>query len=137
VYSQAVIPLRAEDFFTGIFAALAIRHRSRFRIDAPLYQGMQAAFDLLRTHADGLDIRFCLRLHPIYGDIELVRYSVADGVAAGVLRYLDPKFTEFEVAMTTDFATTLLASLPGGRALYEMLADEFSATGTHGVESSP
>ena len=62
--------LTVDDFFTGLFAGLAIRGKKTISIrNDRLDSAIASIFETLQSRAgdEDLDIRFRLRLHPVHG----------------------------------------------------------------------
>lgn len=115
----------SQDFFAGIFAAFAASGVTKFPVNDAFHQAMEAAFNLLLEKSGELDVRFRIRRHPIHGDSETVREGVFSAAASGMLVLEGPSFTTARLTMSEGFPEALLASLPGGRALYDELASAF------------
>lgn len=115
----------SQDFFAGIFAALAVRGVTTFPLDDNFHRAMEAAFNRLRERSSEFDVRFRIRRHPIHGDSEVVREGIASAAAGMMLVLEGPSFNVARLTMGDDFVASLLAMLPGGRALYEELASVF------------
>lgn len=124
--------LLLDDFFAGIVAALRCRDVKELVVDEAFHAGMQAAFGKIAMLAPDIDVRFCIRVHPIYRESEVVREGIA---RCGVGRLLSLRGTSPEVVspiVDEAFAANLLEGLPGGPRLYEELVEtllSFCTTG--------
>jgi hypothetical protein len=117
----------AEDFFTGIFAAFAARGITSLKLDDRFHRAMEVAFECLFAKTNELDVRFRIRVHPIHGDSEVVHDGLRRGASSGMLSYIGPSYREARITVEEGLAEALLAALPGGRVLYEELAEAFLA----------
>lgn len=118
----------ADDFFTGLFAALATRGVTTVgRADDRFYRAAEAAFKALMAEAEraGLDVRFRVRLHPIHRDSEIVRDAVARAAKARLVSLDNPVFKDIRLKVEPTVAESQLRTLPGGPDLYKKLAGEF------------
>lgn len=117
-----------DDFTTGLMAGLAklgvtvvsIRGRQ-------FYSAIARVFDALRDSQDerGLDIRFRIRLNPVYGDSADVREAITRAVQRDIISLDNPVYQDMRLKIGTSDADLYLEELPGGKELYVELARLF------------
>jgi hypothetical protein len=121
--------LTADDFFTGLFSALALKDWSVISLRGDRFDAAVArVFSVLERIAkkDGYDLRFRVRLHPLHSDSSTVRDSVTSAVKRDLISLDNPVFQDIRLKMTKTEARGYLSTLPGGEVLFSGLADEFS-----------
>ena len=121
--------MTADDFFTGLFAALAVRGSDFFsirneRFDAALAETF--ANDL-RPMADAEDIEldFRIRLHPIHGDSLTVRDGISNAAQRDLISLDNPEYQDIRLKLTPKDAEPILEQLPASRELFIRVADAF------------
>ena len=120
--------LTADDFFTGLFSALALNGWSVISLREDRFDGAVASvFKKLEEVArqKHLDLRFRVRLHPFHSDSSTVRDSVTSAVKRDLISLDNPVFQDIRLKMTKPEARGYLSSLPGGEKLFLHLAEEF------------
>ncbi len=120
--------LTADDFFTGLFAALALKGRKIISLrDERFDRTIGGIFDTLEGRAtqEHLDVLFYIAVHPVHGDSPTVRHSISDAAQRGVISFDNPEYQNIRLRLDPQGAATILDSIPGGRPLFEDLADEF------------
>lgn len=117
-----------DDFFTGLFAALAARRLETVgHTDERFFQAVARAFARLQAEAEArhLDVRFRVRLHPIHRDSEVIREGLSRAARARLVSLDNPSFKSVRLCISPAEADHFLRRLPGGRELYEDLAESF------------
>ena len=120
--------MTADDFFAGLFAALAMRGLTTFsvRIDQfdPVVKGV---FDHLAQRAAQADIqlRFRIKPHPVHRDSLTIQNALARAAQRDLISFDNPEYQDIHIKLGADEARRVLEGLPGGPDLYEGLADEF------------
>ena len=120
--------ISATDFFTGLFAAFALKGTTTVSIHEQRFdRALAHVFETLMKQADeeGLDIRFRVRLHPIHGDSIAVRDSIYSLAQRDIVSLDNPEFQDIRVKIGPQEAEALLGMLPGGKQLFLPLADDF------------
>ena len=120
--------LTADDFFTGLFSALAEKKESVFSLRGQRFdKAVEQTFSALVARAPSLslDLRFRIRLHPIHGDSSTIRDAISRAAQRDIVGLDNPEFQDVRLKVTGKDAPLLLASLPAGPALYAELADRF------------
>ncbi len=120
--------LTADDFFTGLFAALVLKGYKTISIrDERFDKSVALVFDDLQGLAERehLDLRFRIRVHPIHGDSATVRHSISDAVQSGIISLDNPEYQDIRLRLEPRVAETILDDIPGGRNLFDGLADQF------------
>ncbi len=119
------------DFVEGILTVAAERECATFGIaDTRFDEAMKDAYEqLIEIAADyDLDVEFQVRPHPIHGDSTVLRGAVNAAVGDRRARRRNPAFRFVDVAkvhVDSDGADQFLGRLPGGRPLYDRLAETF------------
>lgn len=130
------------DFVEGILTVAALKgHRTFAVAETRFDQAMARAYDqLLRAdELDDVDIEFQVRPHPIHGDSPVVRGAINAAVGDRRARRVNPTFRLVETTtlmVETQSAEQFLRRLPGGRALYEKLAEAFLSAYFEGTQAS-
>lgn len=120
--------LTADDFFTGLFAALALKGRNTFSLRSTRFdEAVAKAYAELRARAEGvgLNVRFRILLHPVYGDSSTVRDSVTRAAQRDLISFDNPEYQDIRLKLDPGSAELFLARLPVGPELYSDLADHF------------
>jgi hypothetical protein len=129
--STSPLHVSEDDFFTGLFAALAARRFETVgQTDESFFQAVERAFDRLQQQAleRRLDVRFRVRLHPIHRDSEVVREGLSRAARARLVSLDNPAFRNVRLCISPSEASRYLERLPGGPELYNQLADSFIAS---------
>ncbi|MGA9285246.1 MAG: hypothetical protein WBV85_07370 [Solirubrobacteraceae bacterium] len=120
--------MTADDFFAGLFAALAIRGLTTFsiRIDQfdPIVKGV---FDGLAQRAEEADVklRFRIKPHPLHQDSLTIQGALARAAQRDLISFDNPEYQDIRIKLADDEAQRVLEGLPGGEDLYNGLAEEF------------
>lgn len=117
----------ADDFFTGLFAALTLKGppvisgRGR-RLD----KALALTFDEFRklAAAENLDVQFRIRLHPFHQDSVTVKNEISYAAQQNLISLDNPEYQEIRLKLTKDEAEEVLATLPT-RELFLATADKF------------
>jgi hypothetical protein len=120
--------LSADDFFTGLLAALRLKGHTSISIRGDRFdQALAAVFQALQdaAPAQDLDIRFRIRLHPVHGDSSTVRDSLYQAVQRNLISLDNPEYQDIRLKLTPAEAHAVLLELPGGDKFYADLADRF------------
>ena len=120
--------LTADDFFTGLFAALALKGRKVFTLRSTRFdEAVSGAYEELRKRADaeGVDVGFRIFLHPIYGSSGTVRESITRAAQRDIVSFDNPEYQKIRLKVSKDNADLFLAGLPANGALYKDLAECF------------
>ena len=123
-----MVKLTADDFFTGLFAALARTGLPGLSIrEARFDKSMAGVFDKLRESAPerDLDIRFRIRLHKFHDDSIATRNGVYSAAQSGLISLENPEYQDIRFKINESEADELLKKVPGGKELYSELAEEF------------
>jgi light-regulated signal transduction histidine kinase (bacteriophytochrome) len=122
--------LSADDFFTGLFAALALKGKSAFTLRSTRFdEAVAEAYRELREQASdsGVDVRFRIRLHPLYGDSTTIRDSLTRAAQRDLISFDNPEYQDVRLKLSSESAELFLEGLPLRRELYLHLADRFLA----------
>jgi hypothetical protein len=120
--------ITADDFFAGLFAALAERGEKTLsiRIDQfdPVIKGL---FDYLAENAEQEDVqlRFRIKPHPIHRDSLTVQGALARAAQRDLISFDNPEYQDIRIKLGTEEARRILKGLPGAPDLYERLAERF------------
>lgn len=120
--------LDENDFFTGLFAMLAIRGLRglsvRRRDFAPVVKQL---YDRLESEADGRDLHLPFLILPdeIHSDSQTIEDGLAQAANMDVISRDNPRFENITITVAPEDAADLLDDLPGGRELYDALAEDF------------
>ena len=120
--------LTSDDFFTGLFSALALKGCRTLTIRSQRFdRAIAGIVDALMTRApaQGIDVRFRVRLHPVHGDSETIRDSITLAAQRDLISLDNPEYQDVRLKVTPEDANAFLAQLPGGVELFGQIADEF------------
>jgi hypothetical protein len=120
--------MTADDFFTGLLAALAYKGRKVISIRGDRFDAILAdVFNDLKEHAPehDLDLRFRIKPHFIHGDSVTVRDAIAAATLADLISLDNPEYQDVRFKIGRDDAEFFLNTLPAGKQLYLDLADRF------------
>jgi hypothetical protein len=126
--TTATARLTADEFFTGLFAALALRGRPAISIRGDRFDKILARiFDELRVKADAedIDLRFRIRPHRIHGDSPTVRAAVKAATQADLISLDNPEYQDIRFKIGREDAEFFLASLPLPKDVFDWLAESF------------
>jgi len=120
--------MSADDFFTGLFAALAMQGFITLsaRTD-DLDPAIKQVFDNLRRRAtaEELNLRFRIKPHPLHKDSLTIQSALVRAAQRDLICFGNQNI---HIKLSRAEAVRVLECLPGGRRLYESLADEFVDT---------
>ena len=113
------------DLLTGLFAALALKHR-------PVLSLRQNRFDRAMAHLVrdieqeaaklNLKVRFRILAHPIYQDSEAVHQALYEAAQSDLISLDNPEFQDIRLKISSADAPRYLSHLPGTPEMYERLA---------------
>jgi hypothetical protein len=117
----------ADDFFTGLFAALTLKGppvisgRGR-RLD----KALALTFEEFRklAAAENLDVQFRIRLHPFHQDSITVKNEICHAAQQNLISLDNPEYQEIRLKLTKDEAEEILATFPT-KELFLTTADKF------------
>jgi hypothetical protein len=120
--------ISADDFFTGFFAALAVKRcktvsRRGLAFDRALAETF-AEFQKRAAEKD-IDLGFRIRLNPVHGDSVAVRDGIATAARRDLVSLDNPIYQNIRLKLSEDEGHELLARLPGGEPLFSGLAESF------------
>jgi len=125
---KPMVKLTADDFFTGLFAALVRTGLPGLSIRGSRFdESIAGVFDKLRESAPekDLDIRFRIRLHKFHNDSIATRNAVYSAAQNGLVSLENPEYQDMRFKINEREADELLKKVPGGKELYSDLAKEF------------
>jgi hypothetical protein len=123
--------LTVDDFLTGLLAALANRGVRVISIRGDeFYRAIEQAFHALESTANerAIEPRFAVFLDPVHGDSPVIREAISSVVLRDLASLDNPEYQDLRLKLTRGQAELLLKTLPGGAALYELIADAFIAS---------
>lgn len=125
----------ADDFFAGLFAALANRGLTTFSIRVDQFDPIvKDVYDHLveRAEAEHIRLRFRIKPHPVHNDSLTIQNALARAAQRDLISFDNPEYQDIQIKLAADEARRILDGLPGGPTLYNRLADEFvcAYTGT-------
>lgn len=125
---RAPAGLTANDFFTGLFAALRLRGQSAFSIREDRFDSaVKELYDELeqRAGSEGIELRFRVKPHRIYGDSKTVRTALAAAAQRRIISFDNPEYLDIRIKLSEDEAARKLSRLPVREGLFDELADRF------------
>lgn len=120
--------LTADDFFAGLFAALACKGmRSLSLRNSNFEEAIARTFEQVRDQAAelDLDLRFRIYLDPLHGDSATIWDSLSKAAQRDLVSFANPEFMNIRVKMDEEGAATFLGSLPIEPSFYEGVAERF------------
>jgi hypothetical protein len=120
--------MTADDFFAGLFAALAVRGLTTFSIRIDQFDPfIKRVFDGLaqRAAAAEINLRFRINPHPLHQDSLTIQGALARAAQRDLISFDNPEYQDIHIKLARDEAIRVLECLPGGAELYKSLADEF------------
>lgn len=120
--------MTADDFFAGLFAALASRGLTTFSIRVDQFDPVvKGVFDRLaeRAEAEDVQLRFRIKPHPIHHDSLTIQNALARAAQRDLISFDNPEYQDIRIKLAEEEARRILEGLPGGAALYTGLAEEF------------
>jgi hypothetical protein len=121
--------LTADDFFSGLFAALALDGWKKVSIREERFdQALEHVFrELVRlSRAQGVNPRFRIRSHRTHGDSITVRDAIAHAAQRDIVSLDNPEFQDIRLKIGIADAEAILNGVPGRRTLFTPLAKEFA-----------
>jgi hypothetical protein len=134
--------MTADDFFAGLFAALAKRGLTTFSIRVDQFDPVvKGVFDHLAQHAaeDDIQLRFRIKPHPVHRDSLTIQSALARAAQRDLISFDNPEYQDIRIKLAADEALRILDGLPGRPELYDELAEEFveAYSGSRCAESVP
>ncbi len=123
-----MVRLTADDFFTGLFAALVSKGIPVISIRNERFEeALAPVFDKLKALAvgQGLDLRFRIRLHPFHNDSTTVRDAIYNAAQSGLISLDNPEYQDIRFKISDTQALKMLEDIPGGKELFLDLAESF------------
>jgi hypothetical protein len=120
--------LHLTDIVDGLVAVFALKGiRSISAADDRIDQSMQQIFPSIERLAEerGLEVLFRIHLHPFHGDSPAVQNALFSTTQMGFITWDSPGKRDMRIKITSESAEALLNQLPGGKQMYEVLAEEF------------
>lgn len=120
--------ISADDFFTGFFAELAIKHcKTVSRRGQEFDRALAETFTEFQKRAAQMDIDlgFRIRLDPIHGDSVAVRDGIAGAARRDLVSLDNPIYQNIRLKLSEEEGHKLLANLPGGEELFPDLIESF------------
>ncbi len=120
--------MTADDFFAGLFAALANRGLTMFSIRIDQFDSVvKGVFDHLADRAEAKDVqlRFRIKPHPVHHDSLTIQSALARAAQRDLISFDNPEYQDIRIKLAADEARRILEGLPGGAALYTELAEDF------------
>lgn len=132
------MPIRvsADDFFTGLLAAIAYRGRRRLSIRGERFDAIVAStVEQLRARGGGeFDLRFRVRPHYIHGESTTVRDAIAAATQADLISLDNPEYQDIRLKIAPATAEEILADMPVDKQVFLELADSFLSAYDRGEE---
>jgi hypothetical protein len=122
--------MTAEQFFGGLFAALACKGWRAVATRGEVFQkAVASTFQKLMEQAPekGIDPRFRIYLDPIHLDSPTIWDSVSKAAQRDLISLANPEFVDIEIKLSKNGAQSLLSAIPGGVGLFAELAEHFVA----------
>ena len=119
--------LSPDDFFTGLFAALAEKGGTTFSLRTARFdEAVVCAYDLFerQASAEGYRIRFRVALHPLHGESGVVREGITRAAQRDLVSLDNPEFQDLRLKLGPSTAPAYLESL-GSPDLYRNAARVF------------
>jgi hypothetical protein len=129
--TEPTVRLTANDFFLGLFCALKLRGQEAFSIRADRFDAaIKEIYDGLQANAEGegLDLRFRVRPHAVYGDSRTVRKALTAAAQRRIISFDNPEYLDIRIQLDESDAERKLSGLPVREGLFGELADAFLAT---------
>ncbi len=130
--------MTADDFFAGLFAALAARGETTLSIRIDKFDPViKRVYDLLveRSDAEDIQLRFRVKPHPIHRDSLTIQGALARAAQRDLISFDNPEYQDIQIKLGGEEADQILRGLPGSPELYERLADNF--LGVYSGEQDP
>lgn len=121
------VRISADDFFTGLLAAIAYRGRRRISIRGERFDAIIASVvqELLERHGDQVDLRFRVRPHYIHGESTTVRDAIAAATQADLISLDNPEYQDIRLKIAPATADDILEDMPVDKDVFLELADSF------------
>src|SRR4051812_6477545 len=120
--------MTADDFFAGLFAALARRGLTTFSVRVDQFDPIvKSVFDQLteRAQQEDINLRFRIKPHPVHEDSLTIQNALSHAAQRDLISFDNPEYQDIRIKLASDEAERILEGLPGRVALYEQLADQF------------
>jgi hypothetical protein len=120
--------ITADDFFAGLFAALATRGENTLSIRVDQFDPViKGVFDFLAEKAEDEDVnlRFRIKPHPIHHDSLTIQGALARAAQRDLISFDNPEYQDIRIKLGAEEARRILEGLPGAPDLYDRLADRF------------
>jgi hypothetical protein len=121
--------ITADDFFAGLFAALAARGENTLSIRVDQFDPViKEVFDYLSANAEkeNVQLRFRIKPHPIHRDSLAIQGALARAAQRDLISFDNPEYQDIRIKLGGEEARRILAGLPGAPDLYERLAERFA-----------
>jgi light-regulated signal transduction histidine kinase (bacteriophytochrome) len=118
----------ADDFFAGLFAALARRGETSFSIRVDQFDPViKDVYDDLDSRAagEGIELRFRIQPHPVHKDSLTIQGALARAAQRDLISFDNPEYQDIRIKLASEEAEKILDGLPGSPRLYERLAERF------------
>lgn len=120
--------MSADQFFSGLFAALAAKGWRRIATRSEVFQqAIASTFQRLLEQAcdRGIDLRFRIYLDPVHLDSLTIWDSIWTAAQRDLISLTNRELVEIEIRLSSWAAQSVLGTLPGKAGLFEELADHF------------
>jgi hypothetical protein len=120
--------ITADDFFAGLFAALAVRGEDTLSIRVDQFDPVvKSVFDFLSENAEQeqVQLRFRIQPHPIHRDSLTIQGALARAAQRDLISFDNPEYQDIRIKLDAEEARRVLRTLPGAPDLYDRLADRF------------
>ncbi len=121
------VSMTADDFFTGMIAALAIKGERSISIREDRFdRAMELAYRelLRRAEKEALDVEFRIRRHPLHGDSQTIRACLSSAIQNDLVSLDNPEYQDLRIKIDANDARRVFEWLPGSEELFSDLADE-------------
>jgi hypothetical protein len=126
--TQRAVTMTADDLVTGVLAELALRDWGEIDVtDRRLDRAFAEVYERLVASADPsvLDIDFQISPDMFHGDSAVVHEAITVAIQGRVVSRVNPTFRRLRINLSRERAERILSQLPGGRELYDRLAEDF------------
>lgn len=123
-----MLKLTADDFFTGLFSALASEGLVVISIRGDRFdKAVAEAFNKLQELASekDIDVRFRVRLHQFHNDSITIRNALYSAAQQGLISLDNPEYQDIRFKIKRTQASEILKTIPGGEDLFSELAEDF------------
>ena len=104
------------DFFSGIFAVLALRNHTELFDNRALQTGLAKIFQEFSKYAkqSGVEMRFRIRLHPFHSDSAVIHHGILSAEQRGIIRFNGLR-NIIIICLTKEMAEEMLNSIDQGK----------------------